>query len=235
MPFEFKRYDSRGSASIELASQTAATLQDAIRQEGFASVVLTGGSSPSDVYTAWAEHHRTNVEWNKVHFFWGDERNVAHDHEHSNVTLAQSMLETLMVPSANIHPWKTNLAPAKALQDMRQVLRKLDILGDKSFTISLFGVGEDGHIASLFPADEPWRDFEAAYPAVARFISDSPKPPSERYTFTLPLINKSREIHLLPFGKTKAEVIKQLAKQDPSISATWLQGREKTIVWTDDE
>jgi len=233
MPFDLKRFDNRQAASTALASQTAFTLQQAIREKGYASVVLTGGSSPSDLYAAWVSDHSTTVDWRKVHFFWGDERNVAHDHPDSNVLLAQPMLDALKIPSENIHAWRTDLAPKDALQDMRQVLRKLDMLGDHSFTIALFGMGEDGHIASLFPPHKPWTDFQDGFPPSARFISDSPKPPSERYTFTLPLINRSSEIYLLPFGQNKAGVIQQLIDQDWGITATWLKGTESTQAWTD--
>jgi len=233
MPLKLKQFDNRQLASKALASQTAASLQQAIREKGSASVVLTGGSSPSDLYAAWANEHSTAVDWRKVHFFWGDERNVPHNHEDSNMVLAKAMLEALNIPDHNIHAWRTDLAPAAALQDMRQVLRELDMLGDHSFTVALFGMGEDGHVASLFPPHKPWTDFQDGFPAVARFISDSPKPPSERYTFTLPLINKSSEIHLLPFGQNKASVIQQVMDQDRSITATWLEGKVSTQLWTD--
>ncbi len=233
MPLDLKRFDNRQAASLALASQTAFSLQQAIREHGFASVVLTGGSSPSDLYAAWVSDHSTAVDWRKVHFFWGDERNVAHDHPDSNMVLAKAMLDALKVPSTNIHPWRTDLSPRDALQEMRNVLQSLNMLGDRSFTVTLFGMGEDGHVASLFPPHKPWRDFEDAYPPIARFISDSPKPPSERYTFTLPLLNKSSEIHLLPFGQNKAGVIQQVIKQDKSITATWLQARDKMQLWTD--
>lgn len=233
VPFELKRFETRLAASTALASHIAYVLQQTIREHGFASVALTGGSSPTDLFAAWVNEHSTAVDWKKVHFFWGDDRKVPHNHTDSNVLLAQPMLDALKIPTPNIHAWRTDLKPTAALQDMRQVLRKLNMLGEHSFTIALFGMGEDGHIASLFPQDAPWKDFEDAYPAVARFISDSPKPPSERYTFTLPLINKSSEIHLMPFGKTKAGVIQQLVDQDRSIPATWLKARIATQVWTD--
>jgi len=233
MPFDLKRFDNRQAASLALASQTAFSLQQAIREHGFATVVLTGGSSPSDLYAAWANDHSTAVDWRKVHFFWGDERNVAHDHPDSNVVLAKAMLESLKIPEKNIHGWRTDLSPRNALQEMREVLRRLNMLGNHSFTIALFGMGEDGHVASLFPPHKPWTDFLDGFPPIARFISDSPKPPSERYTFTLPLINKSSEIYLLPFGQNKAGVIRQLLGKDRGITATWLEGRSSTQVWTD--
>ncbi|MFK8058047.1 MAG: 6-phosphogluconolactonase [Saprospiraceae bacterium] len=230
---DIKRYPTRLAASTALAAQTAASLQAAIVQHGHASIVLTGGSSPSDLYAAWASNHSTDVDWQNVHFFWGDERNVQHDHIDSNMVLAKAMLNTLNIPSANIHGWRTELTPTAALQDMRKVLISLDMLRTHSFTISLFGMGEDGHVASLFPPHAPWTDFDDQFPAIARFISDSPKPPSERYTFTLPLINKSSEIYLLPFGQNKAGVIQQLIDQDRSITATWLKGQQVTQIWTD--
>lgn len=233
MPFELHQYDNRQLASAALASQTAFSLQQAIREHGSASVALTGGSSPSDLYAAWVNDHRTSVDWRKVHFFWGDERNVPHDHPESNMVLAKAMLEALNIPSEHIHGWRTDLEPAAALQEMRRILLKLDMLKERSFTVALFGVGEDGHIASLFPKHKPWTDLEDQFPAVARYISDSPKPPSERYTFTLPLINKSQEIHLLPFGQNKAGVIRQLIEQDLNVPAAWVKARSTTKLWTD--
>jgi 6-phosphogluconolactonase len=230
---KLRSFDSREQASLSLASHTASLLQQVIRETGYATVALTGGSSPMKLYEAWMQQHSTSVDWRNVHFFWGDERNVDHRHEDSNYLLAEPMLNALNVPDANRHVWKTELEPEAALLDMRQTLRDYGLLGLQTFSLVLLGLGEDGHVASLFPQDQPWLEFRNPYPAVARFVSNSPKPPSERYTFTLPMLARAKEIVLLPFGKTKQDVLQQVLAQDPELPASYLAKLDHCRIYTD--
>ena len=230
----FRRYPSAQAAAQDMASESCAFLRERIEATGQASVVLTGGSSPKALYTCWGNEHGDSLDWSQVHFFWGDERNVPHGTEESNVTTASPLLDHLPVDKEKLHVWRTDLDPSDALAHMRQVLRDTACSGsDCGFDLTLLGVGPDGHIASLFPEDQPWLALSEEAPDDVKFISDSPKPPPERYTFTLPCLNRSSLIYLTPFGENKAEAVRRLEEGDPRLPVSHVQGRNATIVWTD--
>ena len=229
-----RRYPSATAAAADMAAEGADFLRARLAEADTASLVLTGGSSPHALYAAWAADHRDALDWHRVHFFWGDERNVPLGSSESNTTTARHLLDHLPVDRDKLHVWRTDLAPEAALAHMRDTLAASACTGDaRGFDLTLLGVGPDGHIASLFPHDQPWLALSEEAADDVKFVSDSPKPPPERYTFTLPCLNRSRRIWLMPFGESKAEAVKQLEAGDPSIPASHVRGREATVVWTD--
>jgi 6-phosphogluconolactonase len=99
--------------------------------------------------------------------------------------------------------------------------------------VVLSGVGEDGHIASLFPGRSELLqgDDEAA----ALPVRDSPKPPPERVTLTLPVLNRADHSWLLAVGEGKAEALRAvLGRTEPLLPAARLAGRVDTVLWADD-
>lgn len=181
--------------------------------------MLTGGRSAAKLYEALSGspefHHLRNV-----HFFFGDERCVAPDHPESNYGLAMRTLFRYGVPSAcKLTRMEVDQVDrdAAALEYERQLPKRLDIL--------LLSVGEDGHIASLFPYDSAL--FEAHRRVLPAAVS---KPPFERLTVTPCVITQARQVFVMAFGKDKAAVYERakLAPSDISelparlvLNATW--------------
>ena len=227
-----RRYPTAAAASAALADELAAFLAQRLGEEGTASLVLTGGRSPATLYRLLAERHRGTLDWGRVHFFWGDERDVPAGDEQSNTRATAPLLDHVPADGERLHAWRTDLEHADCLAEMRDVLAEA-ALPDDCFDVVLLGIGEDGHVASLFPDDRPWLDLQAEAAPDLRHIPDSPKPPPSRYTFTLPRLNRSRRVVLLGFGDGKAGAVAGVLAGDPDLPASHARGLERTELWRD--
>ena len=141
-----------------LAHAGAATFgrlaREAVEERGRFSAVLTGGSSPTRLYELLSDPSVTGeVPWPAVHLFWGDERMVPPRHPRSNYRMAErAFIGSVALPTRNVHRIRGELPVDEALSRMSGELeRHFD--GDPRFDLIHLGLGEDGHIASLFPFD----------------------------------------------------------------------------------
>jgi 6-phosphogluconolactonase len=163
-----------------------------------------------------------------VHFFWADERCVPPTDAESNFKLADELLfQPLGIARERIHRICGELAPAAAAElaaeDLRAVAPQLDLI--------VLGMGEDGHVASLFP-DEP--EGAWANPAVFRAIMNSPKPPPNRVTLGYGALAAAREVWVLASGAGKDEALREsLSPTGRTPLARVLQGRGGAKVFTD--
>src|SRR5260221_839954 len=127
--------------------------------DGAFAVSLSGGSTPQRLYQCLAEPPiAARFPWNRVHWFWGDERFVPHDHPDSNYSMARdAFLSHLPVPENNIHSVPTEgLSPEHAAATYETTLKRVygsdGLSPNRSlFDVTLLGIGEDGHTASLLP------------------------------------------------------------------------------------
>jgi 6-phosphogluconolactonase len=193
------------SDAAELSRAVAeAFVERASATERF-SVALAGGSTPRRFYELLATDYRGRVPWKRIHFFWSDERYVPLDHADSNTHMVrQAFLDRVGVPEENIHVPPVGLSDLEG--DARQYeeqLRDFFGTGEPRLNWVLLGLGEDGHIASLFPGSSSL----AARDRWVIVVRNSPKPPPIRLTMTLPLINRAEEIHVLVTGEGKAEAV----------------------------
>jgi 6-phosphogluconolactonase len=219
------------AASAEFARRASAA------QDLF-TVALAGGSTPRGLYSRLAgdETLRHSLPWDRMHFFWGDERHVPPDHVESNYRMAQeAMLSRLPVPLANVHRIRGEVADADlAALDYEDVLRGFFQLRSGAlprFDLVLLGLGADGHTASLFPAtaalDERLRI------AVSNRVD---KLHAERITLTVPVFNRAACVVFLVSGDDKAEALRAVIEgpRDPQRLPAQLiapdQGRLKWIV-----
>ena len=200
-------------------SRTAADLflerADAVlKTRAFCSVVLSGGSTPKELYSliASAPDIKDNIEWEKVHFFWGDERHVPPDHPQSNFRMAHdAMLSELALPPENIHriPSEDAEAHRAARRYEHELTYFFQLKNDQypRFDLIWLGLGADGHTASLFPQS-------AALTEQRHFVTANrvEKLQSHRITMTLPVLNHARCIIFLVSGAGKAEALKQVLK-----------------------
>ncbi len=190
---------------------------EAVRERGTFTVALAGGSTPRSLYTllaSWSEPFRARVPWDKIHFFWGDERHVPPEHAESNYRMArETMLERAPVPSENVHRIKSeNMNAAKAAEEYEETLREFFKLAEGQlprFDLILLGVGPDGHIASIFLGTEVVNEKSllVAAPWVEKFKS-------HRITLTPPVLNNAACIIFLVSGAEKAEVLREILEGD---------------------
>lgn len=185
---------------------------EAVKARGLFAVALAGGSTPKMLYSLLAtDAYRSRAPWEKIHFFWGDERHVPPDHKDSNFRMTQeTMLSKVTVPAANVHRVKSENPDArKAATEYENELRgfftahKLLANGLPRFDLVLLGMGPDGHTASLFPGTHAVRERErwVAAPWVDKFQT-------YRITLTPPVINNAACILFFVSGEEKAETLR---------------------------
>jgi 6-phosphogluconolactonase len=192
----------------DLARATAAWLRErAVAGGPRFAVCLPGGSTPRRVYELLASAERARFPWERVHWFFGDERFVPHDHPDSNYRMVRTaMLDAAPVPAANVHPIPTTGLPAEAAQSYERELQ--DFYGEATldpqrplFDVVLLGLGEDGHTASLFPGI-------AALKERQRWVVDVLSPKQEpRITLTYPALESTRALAFLVAGAGKRAIL----------------------------
>lgn len=186
---------------------------------------LTGGATALIFLGALRE---ASVDWSRITFFWGDERAVPTDHADSNFGLAQRLLLLPLgadAPAAKRMPADEADLPAAARRYANQLPPALDLL--------ILGVGEDGHICSLFPGHRALTTDDER----VTVVEDSPSPPPRRMTLTLPYVLASRRIWVVAVGPRKAGIVQRaVARQSAStpLDLVTARGRDVTI-FTDQE
>ncbi|PWA98127.1 6-phosphogluconolactonase, DevB-type [Artemisia annua] len=199
-----KKFETEEATADALAIYVSDLSAKSIADHGSFSVVLSGVEPP----------YIGSVDWSKWLIFWLDERVVPLDHPDSNYKLAyDGFLSKVPIPESNIYPIKENLSPEEAADEYEQRLKNLvanktlktsPVTGFAKFDLMLVGMGPDGHVASLFC----WHFQRFEKKRWVTFITDSPKPPPPRITFTFPLINSASEIALVIVGEEKADAVK---------------------------
>lgn len=157
--------------------------------------------------------------------FWGDERYVPADDPLSNFRMTREMLSHVPIPAANVHPAPTSLpTPEKAAEAYDAQLRGFFGADQPVFDVTLLGLGPEGHTASLFPGSPALEEKQRWVVAV----QVAAKPPN-RLTFTLPVLNRSRNTYFLVAGKDKREILAALRSQPDSPPSQYPAGRVRPI------
>ncbi|WP_017293222.1 6-phosphogluconolactonase [Geminocystis herdmanii] len=168
------------------------------------TIALAGGNTPKPIYEAIA---KTDLPWDKIHIFWGDERYVLPTHADSNEKMArEAWLNHVNIPVTNIHPMPTDgeNPDTDAQKHHQEILDFFGLTsGFPSFDIILLGMGDDGHTASLFPYTKALEVFD-------RLITVGNRGESLRLTFTIPLINHANCVIFLVAGSSKQEALKEV-------------------------
>lgn len=188
--------ESHASLAHTAAAWIAESMADAIHRRGTCAIGLSGGSTPRAVYEQLATSF-SDVSWDSVHVYFGDERAVPPTDPASNFRMAhEALLGRVALPAVNVHRMEGERADldAAARDYDRQLPPALDLL--------MLGIGPDGHTASLFPGapalDERTRRVLA---------SNSPFPPTRRLTITPPVIAAARRVVVIAAGRDKADIV----------------------------
>ena len=197
---------------------------------------LSGGSTPKHLYTLLAtEIYRRDIDWQRVHIFFGDERFVPFDHPDSNYKMTKNaLLAKVPIPEENINPVRTDLrTPADAAVAYEKTLKSyygkdtLDIQRPL-FAVTLLGLGEDGHTASLFPGSDALAERQFW---VVPVIGSKPEP---RITMTYPVLESSTATILLVAGPGKREILTRLLARDVTLPASKVDPQGEFIVFCDE-
>jgi 6-phosphogluconolactonase len=189
------------------------------------SVCLSGGSTPRRLYERLATPTiASRFPWPRVHWFWGDERFVPHDDPDSNYRMArEAFLSGVPIPSDHIYAIPTaGLSPEQAAAAYETTLKRsygADRLAPNRplFDVTLLGIGEDGHTASLFPGQPALQEARRWSVAVVGAKSEP------RITLTYPALDSSRHVAFLATGEGKRDVIARAQAGDRTIPAAMVR------------
>ncbi len=175
-------------------------------------IALSGGNTPRVIYQRLAEEpYRSQMPWDRIHLFWGDERCVPPQHPDSNFGMAaESFLNRISIPEENVHRIKGENRPDDEAARYEKEIRKLvpkSSSGIPRFDWIFLGLGIDGHIASLFPGSNALEEKKRICVAAVH-----PESGRKRITFTLPLINSSARVSFFVTGTDKGEIVSEILK-----------------------
>ena len=192
------------SVAERAAAHVERALAQAREQRGVAHLALSGGTTPGRTYELLGA---AGAALDDVEVWFADERCVAPEDEESNYRLArETLLEPAAIPSARVHRMPGELGPALGAESYE--LELLSALGEEPvppvLDLVVLGIGPDGHIASLFPGAPT---LSAGEGAICHGVSDSPKPPPQRITLSLAILNAARGCLLLATGAGKADAV----------------------------
>jgi 6-phosphogluconolactonase len=223
----------------ELARAAAARWLARVETAGAAGrnvlVAVSGGRIAAYFFAATAQaSHERGLKLDHVHFFWADERCVPPDDSESNFLLAQrNLLSPLRISDERIHRIRGELAPSSAAKQAAADLVRWCPADPRRFPALDFvflGMGEDGHVASLFPGEpDAVRNSTDWYRAVA-----GPKSPTWRVTMSYGLLAAAREVWVLASGPGKEDALRASLAGGGRTPLAWvIQSRSLTRIFTD--
>jgi 6-phosphogluconolactonase len=220
---------TRSDVEVRVADQLLTEIMLAVSSRRRADVVVTGGTVGIGILAAVLRNHRSHdVDWSRVHVWWGDERFVPDGHADRNDQQARvALLDHIAIPAENLHSFPNDVG--QSIETARDEFLAGYPAGFPQFDVALNGIGPDGHAASLFPG----RDHGESVSVIA--VRDSPKLPSERLSFTFGVLNQSRHVWIVASGADKADAIGRIAENSPTSTtpAAGLSGVVDTVVWLD--
>jgi 6-phosphogluconolactonase len=191
--------------SREMAGWMTGFIRARLEKKDRFSLVLSGGSTPRSLYQVLASPaFSKKLKWDKIDFFWGDERHVPFDDERNNAKMAwDTLLSKIPVKTDQVFRIPTNGDPAEDAMIYEKTLRNyLDALRMTGFDLVLLGLGDNGHTLSLFPGTAVLSEKDRW---VSSFFLEEQK--MHRITLTAPIINRSSAVAFLVSGSGKANAV----------------------------
>lgn len=207
-------FDTTEEVLVGLANYFIKCAGEAIDDHGRFTVSLSGGSSPKKLYELLASaEYKDQVEWGKVYFFFGDERNVLDTHPDSNALMAKKALfDPLNIDHAQIFKVNTMHSPDEAAKEYMDDINRFFKHEKVVFDLILLGLGDNSHTASLFPHTKVLHDDSASVEPV--WLDDQQV---YRISFTALLINQAKHIAFLVYGQGKAEAVHHVLEDERDI------------------
>jgi 6-phosphogluconolactonase len=218
-------YSTQDELVREVAAQALQVIEDRLLSHGLFHLALTGGSLGNAISTALvtAWNHAPEM-YAGLHIWWSDERFVASDSAERNAHPVHGKLHNSNITVHESLASELGASVSDAVRDYESALEGVVI------DLNILGLGPDGHVASLFPGQAHLDRLEKVIA-----ITQSPKPPAIRATFTMSMINASTIIWIIASGAAKADAVTKIIEGDLSIPASYLRATDHTrlIVDTD--
>jgi 6-phosphogluconolactonase len=217
----------------QAAQEIIETLEQILSRKNSAHIALTGGTVGILTLEVLSKLlHESDIDLSIVHFWWGDERFVESNSPDRNLIQAKNaMLDSLHIQTGNLHPFPPSdnelpLATARSL--FQEHLEKAFGGLEPAMDLTILGMGPDGHVASLFPGNDVNSELIIA-------VEDSPKPPPQRLSFSMDLINRSEKVLFVVSGLDKSEAVESVHKDtDCVLPAAQVEAQGQTL-WIIDE
>lgn len=195
-------YNSAEEIARTAVQQIIAKAEEAVSRQGHFTMVLAGGTTPKRIYELLAEQ---DLPWEQWQLFLGDERCLdPDDPERNSLMIQKSWLDKVNFPADNFHPVHAELGPEQGAKDYADTIRTY-----LPFNMTLLGIGEDGHTASLFPGHQHNND------ELTHAVYNSPKPPPERVSLSQNALAQSEQTLILVTGSNKKQAVKQWQAGEP--------------------
>ncbi|CAF2050936.1 hypothetical protein HID58_036563 [Brassica napus] len=240
---EIRVHENLEELSIDLVDYIAEISEASIKEHGVFCIALSGGSLINLMGKLVEPPYNKIVDWAKWYVFWADERVVGKNHDDSNYKLAKdNLLSKVNVFPRHICSINDTVSAEDAATEyefaIRQMVKTRTVTASENsdcpkFDLILLGMGSDGHVASLFP-NHPALEVKDDW---VTFLTDSPKPPPERITFTLPVINSAASVVVVATGETKANAVHLAIDDLPSLEsslslpARMVQPSSGNLIW----
>jgi 6-phosphogluconolactonase len=229
-------HDEADVLAAAAAARLITAIVDAQSVRGSASIVLTGGRTGSAVLARVNDSPaRDAIDWQRIDLYWGDERFLPSGDPERNETQARTaLLDHVPVPADRVHAMEPSDgkfgddADAAAAAYAEVLAAAAGGAGAvPAFDVCMLGVGEEGHVASIFPDSPAVHETERTVVAVR----DCPKPPPTRVSLTLPAIRTSAEVWLMTTGAAKADAVATAlgGANEVDLPAAGARGQRRTL------
>jgi 6-phosphogluconolactonase len=226
-------YPDIDTLSQHAAQYVVRIASESIAARGRFTIALSGGTTPPILYTLLGmQPYSSQINWQQVYIFWGDERCVSPDNPDSNYYMAQEvLLSKIPIPALQVHRMPADQPDRDAASQAytAEMQRAFGTHGIPNFDLIQLGMGPEGHTASLFPHQASLHEAQRLVMPVS-----VPKPPPDRLTFTPPLLNAARNILFLVTGSEKAEALQAVLEgeyQPEQYPAQIVRPTDGEVVW----
>ena len=200
---QIKIYKNIDELSEQVAIWMIYYIQSILKTKDRFTIALSGGNTPKKLYQVLAsEKYKHQIDWKKIHVFWGDERYVPYDDPRNNAKMAyEELLDHVPFPSDQIFRMQTDIEPEESAKEYESTLRKY-FVNENTFDLTLLGLGDNAHTLSLFPGYEIIHEKHTW--VVSVFLKEQNM---TRITLTAPVVNLSKRIAFLVTGADKADAL----------------------------
>lgn len=217
---ELHVYKDSEELSYAVAKWISGLIAETLKTKDRFTIALSGGSTPERLHKILAAApYKEEIDWSRLHIFWGDERAVPFEDKRNNAKMAyDTLLNFVPVPPSQIHVMRTDISPEQSAAEYEKILHQYfdavpgnsngnTITLPNSFDLVLLGMGDDGHTLSLFPGTAVVHE-EKAW-ATSFFL---PAQDMHRITLTKTIVNRAAHVAFLTTGPKKAHALKEVLK-----------------------
>jgi 6-phosphogluconolactonase len=202
-------YRDGEALSAAAAGFVTGCIAETLRTKDRFTMALSGGNTPKRLHQLLAHPpYKDQVDWSRMHIFWGDERAVPFEDSRNNAKMAyDTLLDFVPVPPSQVHVMRTDIAPGASAAEYEKLLHLYFDGAPTSFDLMLLGMGDNAHTLSLFPGTEVIHEEKAWVKAF--FLQEQEM---YRITLTAPVANRSAHIVFLVEGAAKAPALREVLK-----------------------